>query len=189
MLVLASGMGVAPDGLQSFDPSNGERLWWCKGGGDASSPAYGDGIVYVDSGRGGPGFAVDPTGSGDVSATHIKWSIPRLTEAIGSPVIVGDYLYRLQSPNLLRCFKVATGEEVYANKLEGIGSTWASPIADGDGHLFFANGGKSYVVRTGATFEVVAVNDLGDVNHASAAVGDGKMFIVGRKKVYCIGKR
>jgi outer membrane protein assembly factor BamB len=189
MLILASAMGVAPDGLQSFDPATGERLWWCKGGGDASSPAYGDGIVYFDSGRGGPGFAVDPTGTGDVSSTHVKWTIPKTTEALCSPIITGGYVYRLQSPNLLRCWNVDTGEEVYARKLEGITSTWASPIADPAGHLIFASGGKSVVVKVGPEFEVLAVNDLNDANHASAAAADGKLFIEGRKQIYCIGKR
>ena len=110
MLVLASEMGVTPDGLQSFNPADGHRLWWCKGGGDASSPAYGDGIVYFDSGRGGPGFAIDPTGTGDVSATHVKWTVDKLSEAIGSPVIVGDYVYRLQSPgvNMPTCSMAST---------------------------------------------------------------------------------
>jgi outer membrane protein assembly factor BamB len=189
MLVLASAMGVTPDGLQSFDPATGKRLWWCKGGGDASSPAYGDGIVYFDSGRGGPGFAVDPTGSGDVSTTHVKWTVPRLTEALGSAVITGGYVYRLQSPNLLRCWKVDGGEQVYAEKLEGITSTWISPIADGEGHLFFASGGRSFVVKTGPKFEVLATNELGDPNHASAAVANGRLYIEGRKQVYCIGAK
>jgi outer membrane protein assembly factor BamB len=190
MLVVASAMGVTPDGLQSFDPASGKRLWWCRGGGDASSPAYGGGIVYFDSGRGGPGFAVDPTGaSGDVSATHVKWGVPKLTEAIGSPVIVDGYLYRLQTPNVLRCFKLEDGQEVYSKPLAGIGSTWASPIADGSGHLIFANGGKSYVLKTGPEFEVVAVNDLNDPNHATAAVAGGKLFIEGRKRLYCVGKK
>jgi outer membrane protein assembly factor BamB len=189
MLVLASGMRVMPDGLQSFDPASGERLWWCRGGGDASSPAYGNGLVYFDSGRGGQGFAVDPTGTGDVAATHIKWTLDKLNEAIGSPIIVGDYLYRLQSPDQLKCYKAATGEPVYAKRLEGLTSTWASPIADSTGHLFFATAGRSIIVKAGPEFEILSVNDLADANHASPAIADGKMFLVGRKQIYCIGKK
>src|SRR5207245_10818910 len=112
MLILASAMGVAPDGLQSFDPATGERLWWCKGGGDASSPAYGDGIVYFDSGRGGPGFAVGPTGTGDVSATHVKWTISKLNGDIGSPVLTGGYGHRLRSPGLLLCCTPGTAKQL-----------------------------------------------------------------------------
>ena len=187
MLVLASGIKLEPDGLQSFDPATGHRLWWCRGGGDAASPAYGDGIVYFDSGRGGPGFAVDPTGSGDVTNTNVKWTIPKVTEAIGSPTITGGYVYRLQAPGVLRCWKADTGAEMYAKKLEGITSTWASAITDTQGHLFFATAGRSFVIQAGPEFKLLATNDLNDPNHASAAVSNGRIYVLGKKKIYCIG--
>ena len=64
LLVLASGMGETGNALRSLDPASGKLLWWCRGAGDAASPAFGSGIVYFDSGRGGKGVAVDPGGTG-----------------------------------------------------------------------------------------------------------------------------
>lgn len=189
MLVLASGMSAAGKALRSLDPSNGEVLWWCRGAGDASSPAYGSGLVYFDSGRGGQGLAVDPTGSGDVSATHVRWTVAQVPEAIGSPIIVGRQVYRLHSPGVLKCWDVATGKQLYAERLEGISSTWASPVAGAVGHLYFANAGKSYVIQAGPEFRVLAVNDLGDGNHPSPAVANGKLFLEGLNNLYCIGKK
>jgi hypothetical protein len=58
------------------------------GGAEAASPAYGSGVVYCDSGRGGAGIAVEPGGSGDDTRTHVKWRQERLSEGIGSPIIV-----------------------------------------------------------------------------------------------------
>src|SRR5262249_51766474 len=58
VIVVASGMKETAEGVQSFDPATGRRLWWCRGAGDASSPAYGAGIVYCDSGRGSAGIAI-----------------------------------------------------------------------------------------------------------------------------------
>lgn len=189
MLFTASGGGPGPEALQSLDPASGKRLWWCWGAGDTVSPAYGAGLVYFDSGRGGPGVAVDPTGSGDVTETHVKWRIPQVPEGIGSPIIVGEHVYRLHSPNVLKCWKVATGKEVYAKRLDGLSTTWASPVADPNGNIYFANAGKSYVIRAGTEFKVLAVNDLGDGNHASPAVAGGSMFLVGMNHVYCIRKK
>lgn len=189
MLVLASGMKVAPDALQALDPADGRRIWWCRGAGDAASPAFGDGIVYFDSGRGSMGIAVDPTGSGDVSKTNIRWTIGQVPEGIGSPIVVGEYVYRLHVPEILRCWEAATGKLVYAKRLEGIGSTWASPVADAEGHLFFATAGKSYVIQSGPEFRVLAINDLGDPNHPSPAVSDGKMFLEGKQNLWCVGAR
>lgn len=189
MLVLASGMSVAPRALRSLDPATGKTLWTCRGGGDAASPAYGAGLVYFDSGRGGLGVAVDPTGSGDVSATHVRWTVPQVPEGIGSPIIVGPHVYRLHSPGVLKCWEAASGRQLYAERLDGLSSTWASPIADPAGRLYFANAGKSYVIQAGPEFRVLAVNDLGDGSHPSAAAANGRLFLVGQKNLFCVGKK
>ena len=187
LIVVASAMGMAPDGIQSFGPADGKRLWWCAGGGDAASPAYGAGILYADSGRGGPGVAVDPTGRGDVSATHVKWQA-RTASEINSPIIVGDLLYRLQARSV-RCFRADTGASVQSRQLDGRPSPWASPIADPRGYLYFASAGTSFVVKAGPDLEVLAVNDLGDPNHPSPAASDGRLFLVGTKSIHCIGAK
>jgi outer membrane protein assembly factor BamB len=188
LLILASGIKPTPDALQSFDPATGQRLWWCKGAGDAASPAFGGGIVYFDSGRGGPGTAVDPTGSGDVSNTHIKWTIPQVPEAIASPIILAGHVYRLHSPGILKCWNADTGHEVYSQRLEGLSSTWASPIADADGNLLFASGGRSLIIKSGPKFEVISTNDLSDPNHASPAAASGRLYILGLKHLHCIAR-
>ena len=187
MLLVASGMKENEKALKSLDPTNGEILWWCQGEGDAASPAYGCGLVYFDSGRGGPGVALDPSGSGDVSKTHIRWTITQVGQALSSPIIVGKYLYRLHTPCIVKCWDVNTGKQEYSERLQGISTSWASPIADPQGRIFFANAGKSYVIRDGPKFEILAVNDLGDGNHPSPAVANGRMFLVGMKNLYCIG--
>ncbi len=53
--------------VQGVDPEDGKLLWWCEAAGDTASPVFGGGLVYCDSGRGGMGVCVDPTGRGDVT--------------------------------------------------------------------------------------------------------------------------
>src|SRR5205085_7318521 len=77
---------AASNAVQGLDPATGKVLWWCAGAGDTASPVYGSGVVYVDSGRGGPGVAVDPTGTGDVTKTHLKWKKPKVPEGFSSPI-------------------------------------------------------------------------------------------------------
>lgn len=187
LIVVASGGGETDEGVQSFDPATGERIWWCRGGGDAASAAYGAGILYCDSGRGGPGIAIDPTGSGDVTATHIRWSIGEVPEGIGSPIIVGDRVYRLHNPNVLKCWNADSGELVYNQRLDQLTSTWISPVADPNGRIYFASAGVSCVVQSGDEFQLLATNDLGDPNHASAAAFNNRLYLVGTRQVYCVG--
>jgi hypothetical protein len=62
-------------------------------------------------------------------------------------------------------------------------------VAAADGLLYFASGGKSYVVRAGPKFEIVAANDLADPSNASPAIAGGQIFIRGTSFLYCIGKK
>src|SRR5262249_26121369 len=123
LLVAASGA------LQGVDPTDGKLLWWCDGSGDTVSPVYGAGVAYCDSGRGGGsvGVAVDPTGEGNVTKTHRKWKADKVAEGFSSPVVVGEYMYRLHNPGVLRCTKLATGEEVSTTRLAGV-ATRCSPV-------------------------------------------------------------
>ncbi|WP_020472174.1 PQQ-binding-like beta-propeller repeat protein [Zavarzinella formosa] len=179
---------AASDVLQGADPTNGQILWWCSAKGDTVSPVLGGGVVYVDSGRGGPGYAVDPTGSGDVTKTHLKWKAGTVPDGFSSPVIVGDYLYRLHNPAILKCWKLDTGEAVFSERLDGI-TTGSSPVATADGRIYLASGGRSYVIKAGPKLDVLAVNELGDNGPASPAVSDGRLFIKGRQFLYGIGKK
>jgi hypothetical protein len=101
--------------------------------------------------------------------------------------VVGKHLYRLRTPGFLQCWDMATGKEMYSERLQDISTTWASPIADPKGRLFFANAGKSYVIQAGPECRILAINDLGDGNHPSPAAAKGRLFLVGMKNIYCIG--
>jgi outer membrane protein assembly factor BamB len=188
LLITASGGSPSAEALLAVDPATGERLWWCAGAGETASPAVGAGIIYFDCGRGGPGVALQPRGPGDRSA-DIRWRIDPVPEALSSPVIVGEHVYRLLGSGVLKCWRVSDGQQVYAARLDGIATTWASPIVDPQGRIFFASAGKSYVIQAGPQFTVLATTDLGDGNHPSPAAAGGRMFLVGQKYLWCIGRK
>jgi len=174
--------------LASFNPENGETNWSVEMVCDVSSPVFHNGLVYIDSGRGGPGIAVDPSGSGNLTKTNIKWRVANIPEALGSAVAFGDSLYRLHTPAVLRSFDMSDGHERYAKRLEGV-STPSSPIVTPQGILYFASAGKSYVVRAGHSFELLATNDLEDPSQSAPAVAPGRLILKGSRFLYCIGKK
>lgn len=179
---------AASNELQGLDPDTGDKIWWCKVTGDVTSPVSYKGSVYTDSGRGGPGFLVDASGKGDVTATHIKWKIDQIPEGLSSPSIVGDYLYRLHNPGVLKCFAMADGKEVYAKRLDGV-STASSPITTRSGRLYFASAGKTFVIQDGPTFKLLATNDLGEPHASSAAAANGRLYLKGQKHLFCVGEK
>ena len=181
-------------GIQGLDPATGDLLWFCRGPSVSySSPAFGAGLLYADAGRGGKvGTAVDPTGKGDVSKTHVKWQTNVTSPAGSSPVVVGAYLYRITDNESIRCWKVDTGDLVYSERTPKITPS-SSPIVCPDGRIYFAGPGKSYVIKAGPDFEVLAVNELelggGSQNFTTPAVANDCMFIKGRSFLWCIGKK
>jgi outer membrane protein assembly factor BamB len=88
----------------------------------------------------------------------------------------------------LKTFRLTDGQRVISERLPGI-STYASPVVTADGRIYFASAGKSYVLKVGDKLEILAENDLGEDNRASAAVSGGKLFIRGDRSLYCIGKK
>ena len=174
--------------LQGVDPETGQVIWFCQSKGESASPAYGAGLVYTDTGRGGGGICVDPTGQGDVTSTHLKWKAAngKIGEGLGSPIIVGDLLYRLHKGTTLSCFNVATGEVQFEEKLAGANS-WTSPFSTTDGRIYIASAGRSYVLKAGRKLEVLATNELNDPNPAaSPAVSAGRIYLRGTKFLWCM---
>jgi outer membrane protein assembly factor BamB len=178
-------------GIQSLDPATGDLLWFCRGvTSSQSSPVFHDNLLYTDAGRGGNSCnAVDATGKGDVSKTHVKWQAKTTTAAGSSAIVVGEYVYRSCDSGVIRCRKLADGEEVYAERANGV-SPSSSPIACPDGRIYFASPAKSYVIKAGPKFEVLAVNDLDDgPDYTTPAVSGGRLFIKGKSYLWCIGTK
>jgi outer membrane protein assembly factor BamB len=178
------------NGPQGLDPANGKVLWSFtvpERVGDTVTPVFGGGVVYCDSGRGGPGLAVDPTGMGDVSKTHLKWQLPVVPEGFSSPVIIGDLLYRTHNPGVVACRRLADGSEVFKHRLDGLDAA-ISPIATADGRIYFASAGKSFVVQAGPKMKVLGISDLGDPSRASPAIAGDRLYLKGTEYLYCIGR-
>jgi outer membrane protein assembly factor BamB len=175
----------ASNALQGIDPVDGTLLWWFAAKGDVSTPVYAAGLAYTDEGRGGPGVCIDPAGSGELPATHLKWTLKGGINGFNSPLIVGDYLYRISST--LRCYRLATGEEVWNHRLSGDFNP--SPIATADGLIYYASAGMSWVIKAGPAFEQIAQNDLGEPSSCSPAVAGGRIFLKGDAHLFCIGAK
>jgi outer membrane protein assembly factor BamB len=184
----------ASNALQGMDPETGKLVWWCAAAGDSSSPAYASDLIFSDSGRGGKAVCVSPTGTGDVMKTHLKWTYPQIPEGLSSAVIAPregavtkQYVFRTHKPETLKCIALASGQLAFSERLPDI-STWSSPFVTPEGNVYFANAGKSYVLKADSKLELLATNDLGEESRASAAVSNGKIYIRGNKHLFCIGR-
>lgn len=165
-----------------------ERIEREHGDGDgAVSNAEWDKAWGTFDGRGGLA-AVDLTGEGDVSATHVKWTYRKALPHIPSVIVVDELLYAVNDGGIVITLDTLTGELVKRDRLKGAtGSYYASPVS-ADGKLFFLNTeGKASVVKPGREWEVLATNDLGEDCYATPAIADGRLFIRTEKSLFCFG--
>ena len=179
--------------VRSYDPSTGEELWNC--GGNLfeviPTPAVGHGLIFCSSGRAGPTLAIKPGGRGDVTDTHVKWKTTRGSPFVPSPLVYGDYLYLVNDmSSIITCLNAKTGETVWQERLgrprrEGVS---ASPVVVG-GKLFVTNDdGQTFVLKTGATFELLHTNDIGTRMLASPALVDNTWYLRTSNELIAIGK-
>ncbi|MFO0801808.1 MAG: PQQ-binding-like beta-propeller repeat protein [Gemmataceae bacterium] len=179
--------------VASYDPDTGAQLWIIDGPTEqfVSSMVYHDGLVLLTA-----GFpvhwvmAIDPSGSGNVTKTHVKWSHKNEGGYVPSPVAAAGKLFVVDDKlGFASCWDVKTGKEYWKEKLGGATGYHASAVA-AEGRVYFTNdAGVTFVVKADGELDVLAKNALGEKVYASPAFSDGDIFHRSEKHLWCIGKK
>ncbi len=172
----------------AYDPLTGKEIWFARyddGFSNVPRPVFGHGLVYIATGFQQPTLiAVRPDGTGDVTASHIAWSMTRGAPFTPSPLLVGDELYVINDLGVLTCVDAKTGKVLWQQRIGGNHS--ASPIF-ADGRIYFlSEEGVATVIAPSKTFEKLAVNELDGAMLASMAVSRGSIFIRSHTHLYRI---
>ena len=122
-------------------------------------------------------------GSGDVSDSNVLWRAQEATANFSSPLIHQGHVYFVNKVGVAFCLDLRTGEERWRQRLGG--ENWSSPLAAENRIYFFGIDGKTFVLRAGAKFEQLAVNELTGVEriYGVAAVDQALLLRSGRKLI------
>ncbi|HEX8030170.1 MAG TPA: PQQ-binding-like beta-propeller repeat protein [Vicinamibacterales bacterium] len=134
-------------------------------------------------------MAIKLGGSGDMTATAVKWKYLRPVPQVPSTVLYQGVLYMVNDSGILISFDPATGNVIKQGRLKGaIDKYFASPIgADGKVWLVSQDGTVSVVSARG-DWEVLQVNTLDDEVFATPVPSDGELFIRTRSALYNFAK-
>ncbi len=184
--VISPGSGA----VCAYDPKTGRELWRVRYGDGYSvipRPVFGHGLVFISTGYdAAKAMAIRPDGAGDVTDTHVAWTVTRGAPNTPSLLLVGDELYMVSDAGVASCLDARTGQAHWQERLGGPCSS--SPVY-ADGKIYAqTEDGKGVVFKAGKHFEKLAANPLGERTLASYAVGDGALFIRGEQHLYRIGK-
>jgi outer membrane protein assembly factor BamB len=172
----------------AYEPLTGREIWrvnYAEGFSNVPRPVYGGGLVYIATGFQVPSLmAVRVDGRGDVTRTHVAWTLARGAPYTPSPLLVGDELYYLSDTGVLSCVDAKTGEMRFQQRLAGNFS--ASPVF-ADGRIYvLSEEGVTTVFAPGRQFKVLATNRLDGRTLASMAIADGAIFVRSSTSVYRI---
>lgn len=196
--------------LYAFAPDSGELLWkfdcnpkdskWELGGsgtrnniiatpvfwGDrvhvavGQDPEHGEGIGHL--------WAVDASGSGDVTATHAAWHRggKDFHRTISTVAITGELLFAADLSGNLYCLDAKSGTLHW--KYQSFAAVWGSPfVADGKVYLGDEDGDVA-ILADAATKKVIREIHMPNSVYTTPVARDGVLFLTTRSKLYAIAK-
>jgi outer membrane protein assembly factor BamB len=193
LLITVNGreQAISPgsDVVMSLDPKTGKELWRVRYPGGYSvvpRPVFAGGLLILSTGYDNPAlYAIRPDGSGDVTDTHVAWTLKKTTvPRNSSPVVVGDALYMASDRGVITCVDLKTGAERWSEQLR---RDCSASLVDAGGLIYaLAEDGTTFVFRPGTSYDPVAANRLGEKALASPAVAGDALFVRTEKALYRI---
>lgn len=174
----------------AYDADSGKELWRVEHGNGFSvtpMPTVADGKVIFSNGfMGAQLFAIDPSGSGDVTSSHVLWRATRGGSRMSSMVHDGERLYSVSDDGILTALKLSDGSQVYRTRIGGKFS--ASLFRVGDAVWLANHAGDVTVFRCGETFEKVASYGFDEQIMASPIVIGDDLLIRTAAAIYRFSK-
>ncbi|MBN9122460.1 MAG: PQQ-binding-like beta-propeller repeat protein [Planctomycetes bacterium] len=185
--LISPGSGV----VMSLDPKSGKEIWratYDKGYSVVPRPVYANGLVYVCSGYNSPTLlAIRPDGTGDVTKTHVAFTLKKNVPHNPSPLVVGNALYLVSDAGVLSCLDAKTGTERWTERVEKAYSS--SPMYANGLIYLLSEDGTTTVFKPGDSYDEVAKNKLGEKTQASFAVDGDALLLRTEKALYRIEKK
>jgi outer membrane protein assembly factor BamB len=182
--LISCGSGV----VMALDPATGKEIWRANYGTGYSvvpRPVYAHGLVYVCTGYNTANLmAIKPDGKGNVTDTHVAFTVKKNAPLNPSPLVVGDDLYLVSDGGILSCLDAKTGAERWN---ERVGKAYsASPLYAGGLVYLLDEGGTATVFKPGAAYDPVATNKMNERALASYGVDGTALLLRTEKALYRI---
>lgn len=182
-------------GITGVDPHTGQVMWEAKStfaDRVVSSPVIAGGLIIGTCGTGSSGkrlIAIQPGRANKLTEPKEVYRIENNTVPyVPIPLALGELLFTFHDRGDISCLRSATGEKLWREKPAG--RFYGSPVCV-DGKLYcITTAGEVVVIKAAPTYELLAVNPLGEKSHATPAVAGGNMYLrtlthlisIGRKK-------
>ena len=175
------------DVVHGLNAETGEMIWKVTYDGYSviPKPVLHNGLLYVCTSYNTPWiYCIDPSGKGDVTETHVKWSHQKQVPHTPSIIVRDDLIYMVSDRGIGSCLDAQTGEVVWQERIGGNYS--ASPIYTNGLIYLQSEQGDATVIEASRDFKVVSKNTFGERTLASYGVANGTLLIRTAEKLYCV---
>jgi len=131
-------------------------------------------------------LAIKPSSSrGRLATNDLKWKYPRGVPYVATPLVHNGLFWMVKDGGIVTKLDAASGRFLQEERLPGVGSYYASPVA-GDEKLYFASEqGVVSVVAEQADWNVLSSHDFHEKIYATPVAEHGRLFIRTEKALYC----
>ena len=179
-------------GMTSVDPGTGKVIWEVASAFPArvvSSPVIADELLIGSCGDGGSGkrlIAIRPGSSDGSIQPKEAYSIDSgYRPYVPTSIAKGGLLFTFLDRGYVSCWNSATSRQLWEEKPAG--KFFSSPVCV-DGKLYcITMDGDVVIVRAAETYELLAINPLGETSHAAPAVAGGRMYLRTYSQLISIG--
>ncbi len=176
----------AAKAVESYEPISGKRVWFVNYDEHSSAirPMFDGKLVYLSTGFSkAKMIAIDPTGAGDVTATHVKWTATRSVGSKPSALLYKGKIFGVEDRGVFTCLDAKTGDVLWQKRLGGDFSS--SPIIAAGNIYAFDEQGRGYAISTEGEGMILAENKLDKGCMASPIVVNDCLIVRTTEAVYC----
>ena len=180
-------------GISSLNPKTGAPNWEAPLFDKrmvASAIVAGDLVIGSCGQGGGMGnflSAVKLGGKGDVSKTHVAYTLRSATPYVPTPLYLDGRLYLISDSGIASAVEAATGRVIWSERLRA--EFFSSPVLI-DGKIYVpTTRGEMIVLATGDEFKLLARNPIGEGTHSTPCVDGGRIYVKTLTHLVCIGNQ
>jgi len=105
---------------------------------------------------------------------------------VPTPLVHEGRLYLWGDGGVLACRDLATGQEIYRERIGGGGNFFSSPVI-ADGKIFCGSrDGELVAVKLGPDFELLGITTFDSGIHATPAIANNRFFLRTDTQLLCV---
>lgn len=169
-------------GITGVDPDSGETVWELQSALPArvvSSPVVAGDLLIGTCGKGGAGIqlsAVRPGSPDGSTQPSLAYTCRRKSAPyVPTPLFKDGLLFTFHDQGDVCCLRAATGEVLWCEKPAG--KFYGSPVWVNGSLYCMDRAGALVVIEAAPTYNLQAVNNLGEGTQATPAVSGGRMYL------------